>query len=84
MALSPNLLFDAVPQCICNLNTYSNYNSSIVAISGKHNMIYLLDLNRLKIIKVLEGHTEWIASLSSGPFIVSSDSNTSFDSTASR
>ncbi|KAF0975066.1 hypothetical protein FDP41_005819 [Naegleria fowleri] len=73
MALSPNLLFDAVPQCICNLNKYSNYNSSIVAISGKHNMIYLLDLNRLKIIRVLEGHTEWIASLSSGPFILSDD-----------
>ncbi|EFC48976.1 WD-40 repeat-containing protein [Naegleria gruberi] len=73
MALSPNLLFDVVPQCICNLNRYSNYNSSIVAISGKHNMIYLLDLNRLKIIRVLEGHTEWIASLSSGPFIITDD-----------
>ena len=76
MALSPNLLFDVVPQCICNLNRYSNYNSSIVAISGKHNMIYLLDLNRLKIIRVLEGHTEWISSLSSGPFILSDELST--------
>ncbi|KAL9642833.1 hypothetical protein ABK040_009908 [Willaertia magna] len=71
MALSSNLLFEVSPQCICNISKYSNYNSSIVAISGKHNMIYLVDVNRLKIIKVLESHMEWVSSLSSGPFLIS-------------
>jgi WD40 repeat protein len=62
MALSPYILSDS-PTSIVSLP-----GGNQVACSGKHNNIEIVDLKQLKVIRRIEGHTEWVKSLSSGVF----------------
>jgi len=62
MALSPYILSDT-PTSIVSLP-----GGNQVACAGKHNNIEIVDLKQLKIVRRIEGHTEWVRSLSCGIF----------------
>ncbi|KAL0488596.1 hypothetical protein AKO1_015755, partial [Acrasis kona] len=62
MALSPYLLSDSPTSVVCLPG------GNQVACSGKHNNIEIVDLKLLQVICTLEGHTEWVKSLSCGPY----------------
>jgi len=68
MALSPYLLSDSPTSIVCLPG------GNQVACSGKHNNIEIVDLKLLQVICTLEGHTEWVKSLSCGPYREMNDS----------